>query len=123
MHRSVASILMLLFSWLIVQPLVASSGELSLPSCCRKSGKHHCMMTRTAQTDTGRGVKSIAEKCPCCPHSTTASQAQSIAPGTGNAIFAGLVRHPAVSPQTEAGYRISRSRSQHKRGPPTLILS
>lgn len=124
MHRSVASILMLLFSWLIVQPLVASSGELSLPSCCRKSGKHHCMMARTAQTsDNGAGIKTIAEKCPCCPHSTTASQAQSIAPGTSGAIFAGLVRHPSVCPQTEAGYRVSRSRSQHKRGPPALILS
>jgi hypothetical protein len=124
MHRSVALILMLLFSWLLVQPLVASSNELSLPSCCRKGGKHHCMMTRAAQAnDTGLGIKTIAAKCPCCPHFTTASQVQSVPPGVGKAVFAGLVSHPAVCSQTEAGYRVSRSRSQHKRGPPVLIFS
>lgn len=124
MQRSVASILMLLFSWLLVQPLFASSAELSLPLCCRKSGKHHCMMAHMAQTsDKGPGVKTIAEKCPYCPHSTTASQTQLIATGTGKAIFAGLVSHPSVCSQTEANYRVSYDRSRHKRGPPALILS
>ena len=69
------------------------------------------------------GIKTIAAKCPCCPHFTTASQVQSVPPGVGKAVFAGLVSHPAVCSQTEAGYRVSRSRSQHKRGPPVLIFS
>jgi hypothetical protein len=124
MQRGIASILTLLFCWLLALPLFASSGELRIPACCRKGGKHHCMAMHIAQlSDAALSVDTVAEKCPCCPHSTTASHAQFCAPPTNEAVFAGVVRHPAVSPQTEASYRVSYDRSRQKRGPPSLILS
>ncbi|MGC2659873.1 MAG: hypothetical protein WA324_18090 [Bryobacteraceae bacterium] len=123
MQRGIATIVTLVFGWLLVLPVFASSAELTLPPCCRKNGKHHCMMGRGGELAGAQaGLATITVKCPYCPYSTTASNAQFSSPAIGDAVFAGLVQHPAVSAQTEAVYRISYERSRHKRGPPSLIL-
>jgi hypothetical protein len=123
MRRGIAIVITLLFGWLIILPAVAASPESNLPACCRRNGKHHCSMHEKNATQ-GHAFSAIAEKCPRCPQSGTASPLPfSCSPTLGSAVFAGLVSHPAVSPQTEASYRISYDRSRQKRGPPSLILS
>ena len=123
MQRSIAAILTVLFSWLIIAPAFAQSGANTLPACCRKGGKHECALHHTEQPGASdRAVTSISDKCPFAPHSMVASQAHHHGLNTSRAIFAGLVRHPAVSPQTEAAFRVSYDRSRQKRGPPSLIL-
>jgi hypothetical protein len=123
-QRSIAIILTALFSWLIVLPMVLPSAAASLPACCRKNGKHRCVMTAGAESSaSGPVLTGITAKCPCCPTATMGTQTQFSTPGLSAAIFAGLVRHPAVSPQVEASYRISHDRARQKRGPPSFILS
>jgi hypothetical protein len=123
MQRSIATGLTLLLGWLLIASALVS-GESTLPACCRKAGKHHCVMTHgTRAEDSVPTATNITAKCPCCPLFTAASQVQFCAPAIGQAIFAGAIRHPAVSPQTESNYRISHDRSRQKRGPPFLILT
>jgi|SRR5581483_2464773 len=124
MQRGIASILVMLFGWLLVLPALASSTNSVIPACCRKNGKHHCTAMHPGQeTDSDPGLNSVSAKCPCCPQSTVASAGHVFAPATTEAIFAGLVGHPAVAPQTAANFRISQDRSRQKRAPPSLILS
>jgi hypothetical protein len=123
MRRSVATLLALVFSWMLVLPAFAVSAESNLPACCRNNGKHHCMKQMQPASGSGASLAAIGEKCPYFPRSTTAMHVETFAPGIGQAIFAGIVRHPAVSPQTEVGYRASHLRSKQKRGPPSLVLS
>lgn len=62
------------------------------------------------------------EKCPYYPASVVALHGNALAPPVAQAVFAGLIAHPAVAAQTESKLRISRSRSRQKRGPPALFL-
>ncbi len=61
------------------------------------------------------------EKCPFAPSDAITVPAHDfLGVLPGGSIFAGLVSHPAVFPQTLAKWRISRDRSHQKRGPPTV---
>ncbi len=123
MRRSIAIVLTLVFSSLLILPAFASSAESNLPACCRRDGTHHCMMRTGSPSASGVSIAAIGEKCPYLQHSTTAAHVETFTPALNQAIFAGMVRHPEVSPQTEAGYRASYLRSEQKRGPPTSLLS
>jgi hypothetical protein len=123
MQRSIATLLAFVFSWLLMLPAFTGSAESNLPTCCRKNGKHHCMMRMQSPSEEGAAFTTVAEKCPYFPHSTTATLIKTFAPGVSLAIFAGIARHSCLSPQTEAGYRASYLRSKQKRGPPSFILS
>jgi hypothetical protein len=63
-----------------------------------------------------------AEKCPYCPTAIAVVHGNTFVPPPAQAVFAGLVGHPAVAAQTESKLRISRNRSRQKRGPPTILL-
>src|SRR4051794_32962004 len=115
MRRSIAILIALVFSWMLILPAFAASAESGLPGCCRKNGKHHCMRTQSP-SESGDSWVAVGPKCPYLSQSTTASHIDTFAPGIGQAIFADIIRHPAVSPQTEAGYRASYLRSKQKRG-------
>jgi hypothetical protein len=122
MRRGIAIALSMLFGWLLLLPAFAAGGESTVPACCRRSGKHHCA-TRVHSNSTDTSMVSINDKCPCVPQATVATHVEFSAPPIGRAIYAGLIGHPAVSPQTEAGYRVSHFRSRQKRGPPAPSLS
>jgi hypothetical protein len=117
-----ATLLVALFSFSLISPVVfASDAESKLPACCRRGGKHHCeMMASQSESSSGPAVQ--AGRCgffpaaPAIPASRTVSL-----PGVSQVIFAGLVSHPASRPQTEALCRISYSRAGQKRGPPSLL--
>jgi hypothetical protein len=122
MRRSIAIALTMLFGWLLLVPAIAAVGESTVPACCRKSGKHHCM-THSHANSTGTSVASLRDKCPCVPQATVATHVEFSAPSSSQVIYAGLLAHPAVAPQTEAGFRVSHSRARQKRGPPAFFLS
>jgi hypothetical protein len=103
---------------LMLPAFAASSGNANLPACCLKSGKHHC--TGGMGQD---GTQTLTQKCPFVQHASVPAGGASVTPSTANFIFAGLVSHPAGSPQIEAHCRISFSRSRQKRGPPAFLLS
>jgi len=123
MRRSVAILLALAFSWTLILPVFAASAESNLPACCRKDGKHHCMMQMESRSASGDSFVAAGEKCPYFPNSIAATHVETFAPALSRTIFAGIIQHPAISPQTEAGYRASYLRSGQKRGPPSSLLS
>jgi hypothetical protein len=63
-----------------------------------------------------------AEKCPYCPTAIAVVRGNTFVPAIAQAVFAGLVAHPAVAAQMQSKLSISRNRSRQKRGPPTILL-
>jgi hypothetical protein len=122
MRRGIALSLMMLFSWTLIAPLFASDADANLPPCCRRNGKHHCMM-RMMERHRGNqaGFASVSEKCPCFPVSTCAVYSPIFKPEAEEQFYAAIVRHPAIASQTETLYRISFLRCNQKRGPPTPL--
>jgi hypothetical protein len=100
---------------------ISAKGESSLPACCRRNGKHHCMLTRASGEDAagaGSMLQAPLEKCPYYPASPAAFHQSQFGIAPSQIIFAELLSHPAVHAQLESRQRISRSRSRQKRGPP-----
>lgn len=110
--------LLMLFMLPFAMPLFgATADQASVPVCCRRSGKHHCMM---ASHSTQSRV--IGTECPYHILPPAVMVVPTFAPSTAASIFAGVLRHPVVTPQVEARQRVSFDRSRQKRGPPLLSL-
>jgi hypothetical protein len=118
MRRTIAFSLLMVFSWMLIVPLFGPDAEANLPPCCRRNGKHHCMMRRMERQS---GFTSASEKCPCVPPSTGVLHSATYKPETGEQFHAEAVRPPACAAQTEALYRLSFLRSHQKRGPPAPL--
>jgi hypothetical protein len=95
--------------------------ENSLPACCRRNGVHHCMgnMQRPANA-----APAFTERCPSFPQpSTTPSQTSGATPLLIQQSIAFEFAAMDAAYQADTQRRISRSRSHHKRGPPTVLLA
>jgi len=125
MRRVPATLLVFLFSFSLIAPALSVDAQANLPACCRRGGKHHCAMMDRDMAEapsSGVAIDTLRVKCPffpnggatvpeCGPALLTASQTAGVA----------VVSLIADRTRTEAGYRISLSRSHHKRGPPILL--
>jgi hypothetical protein len=122
MRRALAMVLLVGFSLPLIAPLFASGfSEASLPACCRRNGKHHCMMAATMMGEASSRERTVAEKCPYSPFAGLAlmlphAYAAAHRPGT----TAGYAGPAAIVRDALAGYRISADRTRQKRGPPSL---
>jgi hypothetical protein len=122
MRRLLASALVLaFFSPLIAPVFTASVIEVDLPACCRRNGKHHCVMYRMAMGWAPWPYRTVQDKCPYSPFAHLSVllfhgyfSPERTASAAHSAVLAARV------PQAEAGYRISFSRSRQKRGPPDV---
>jgi hypothetical protein len=126
MRRALASLLSAVLSFPLIAPSILAQTDSGLPACCRRNGQHHCAMpsmrTGDATPDTSPSIRADLAKCPYGPAGTSAPGESKVAPPRDSqAIFALLFSHPAVPTQTEAQYRVSFSRSRHKRGPPAFL--
>lgn len=127
MRKLISILLLAVFGLPFLLPMLAmgQDAEAGLLACCRRDGKHHCMMS---MDERGKLVishepqfKAPTEKCPYCPSSVTPAQPNPLAaPPIEAAIYGDFFSHPAGFTQTETRRRISRDRSNGKRGPPTL---
>ena len=125
MRRVPAILLTLVFSFSLIAPALSPHGESDLPACCRRDGKHHCAMMGRDMAEapsSGPVADAVHVKCPLFP------SGRALVPECGPALVAPshaaritLATRTAEKVHTEAGYRISLSRSHHKRGPPTLV--
>jgi len=121
-RRTIALSLLTIFGWLMIAPLFAPDAEASLPPCCRRHGKHHCMMQMMQRLSGNQpGFTSVSEKCPCVPAVAGAIHSSKYKPEAGEQFYADVVRRPACAAQTEALYRVSFLRSNQKRGPPAPL--
>jgi hypothetical protein len=122
MRRTIALALTALFCWTLIAPVFWPGADANLPPCCRRNGKHHCMMRMMGQLGgKGKGFTSVSEKCPCEPASTCAVYSPVFKPEAGKPFYTQVVRRPAPAPRTEVLYRIAFLRSHPKRGPPTPL--
>jgi hypothetical protein len=125
LRKLLAITLLALFGLPLIQPLLAlkPNSEANLPACCRRNGKHHCMMSMAERGQFASRAPqflSPADKCPYFPVSTAIVQGNAFGMPIAQAIFAELIAHPAITAQTKSKLRISLNRSRQKRGPPSL---
>jgi hypothetical protein len=126
--RKFLSILLLAgFGLPLVSPLLAlgATSNAGLPACCRRNGKHHCVVSMTERSKIlahGTQISGPIEKCPYCPTAVAVTHHDLLAIGKSESVFASLVTRPAGRVQTESKWRISRDRSRQKRGPPAKSL-
>lgn len=128
MRRLLSISLLLLFMLPLVSPLfAASAADAEVPVCCRRDGKHHCIMSAVAKSLSGDTAKaetaSLQERCPYNPVSPAAVNLPFVPHQIQAAIFTGILNQSAYHAQTETTPRITPDRSHQKRGPPTLTLS
>lgn len=127
LRRLLAITLLVMLGLPLASPLfaiTAKSGN-GLPACCRQGGKHHCMSDLTELPEgasVSREFRAPVDRCPYSPGLTSAVRPSQAILSTGDAIYAGLISHPAVVAQTQSKWRIARDRSRLKRGPPSPLL-
>jgi hypothetical protein len=129
-RRLLAILIAILVGLPTITPLFALStgDDLSRPACCRRDGKHHCMladmdMSGPSSNRAGFNAPSVSERCPYGAKSVPSTSHPDWSLDTAQAVFAGVVAHPAVAPQTESKRRVSSDRSRQKRGPPASLLA
>ena len=121
MRRTLASILLAVFSFPLISLVLRANAASNLPSCCRREGKHHCSMD-SADPSSGLALKAIQPKCANYPATSAAPANWNLALFKDSlSISASLVSYPSLQARAEAQYRVSFSRSRQKRGPPTPL--
>jgi len=114
----------------LIAPMLSTGAmaESMLPACCRRDGKHHCMMSAAARAiilgETNDGAVSVGtppEQCPYRQRSLVAVHLQVFTPAATATHSAFLLHAPSAAAQAECLRRISFDRSRQKRGPPSLL--
>jgi hypothetical protein len=124
-RRVLSFTLLLLFSLPLISPLLAltAGSDANLPACCRRNGAHHCARTtHPADPAAGINLSTIPQHCPAYPAVITQARHGDLSIHTAPLIFAGIISHPTVKPQTQARARVAFDISRQKRGPPTDLL-
>jgi hypothetical protein len=125
-RRVLTFTLLLLFSLPLISPVLAltASSDANLPACCRRNGAHHC--TKITQSPQLPGseidLSAIPPRCPAYPAVVSPVRHGDLSFHAASLIFAGIVSHPTVKPQTQARARVALDISRQKRGPPTDLL-
>jgi hypothetical protein len=100
---------------------IAAGAQSNVPACCRRDGKHHCMMGNVEALLGNSGHPRLIAPIEKCPYQQRALSAvhhdtlSSIALASGSLL---LVQSQSASEQAECLRRISFDRSRQKRGPP-----
>jgi hypothetical protein len=102
---------------------MGAAAETTLPACCRRDGKHHCMgnMAVAAAADGQTRVQAPREICPYQQRALVVAHQQLSVAAVPVETAAIRLRQPSTPAQAECLRRISFDRSRQKRGPPTLL--
>lgn len=123
MRRAFASLLVAVFSFPLIAPVVLANTTSDFPTCCRRNGKHHCGMVDTAERGelpTGLAVEAIQPKCPLFPNAgTVAVSCHTVLPDSSSDFRVRLVLRSANRKTNENIPQIASHGSVQKRGPPT----
>jgi hypothetical protein len=121
MRRTIALALTMIFSWMLIGPAFGPDADANLPPCCRRNGKHHCMMRMEQLSGKRKGFTAVSEKCPCLPASTCAVHSPIFHPKTRRQFEAEVTRQPVRPALSAALCRLCFFRGNPKRGPPSLL--
>lgn len=122
MRRIPASVLLLLFSYSLITPLLFAEPESKIAACCRRDGKHHCAkMAKMAESDGGVRITPTAT-CSLFQRGASAPVSGDVAvPTPVRVTVATITAEPAPAQQSEVKRRIAEARAWQKRGPPSLL--
>jgi hypothetical protein len=119
MRRAIALTLLALFSWMLIAPLFAPDAEASLPPCCRRHGKHHCVMQRLlALSGKPGGPPALQEPCPCQPSGGGAVQSRIYTTPAPRLFEPGFVQPATLPERSETPRPIAFLDVHPQRGPP-----
>ena len=124
MRHISASVLLILFSYTLITPLLFAEPESQIAACCRRDGKHHCAkMAQAAHADAADTLRVTNSKtCPLFPPGASAPVTGDVAVPAPNPVFITAVEaFPAPAEQVEIRRRIAAARAWQKRGPPSLL--
>lgn len=123
MRRALASILLAVFSFLLIAPVAFADPESNLPACCRRDGAHHCSMGATMNDEaSGSGFQAARDRCPAFPiASASPTGAEFALANRAGVVSRAELSYPSVPFQTESRFSVSFSRSRQKRGPPAVV--
>ena len=74
-----------------------------------------------ASSMPGSGAAAVRDKCPFAREALAALLVVRFTAPTAGAVFARVMQHASVAPQSKAQLRVSFDRARQKRGPPTLL--
>ena len=126
-------LLSIVLFWATLFPMLAPAlaagavGRSTLPACCRRDGKHHCMMSAEERAllmgESGGAIRvgTPPQPCPYSQRSLAAAHLQPFTPGAAARHAEFLFHQPSAAVQAECLRRISFDRSRQKRGPPSLL--
>lgn len=128
LRRLLSIVLLAILGLPMAVPLFAATAtsEANLPACCRRSGKHHCMSGEIelgSKAPLKTTFSAPKERCPFAPKATALVHRDVFGDRVLVASFYSQQTYDAVIAQTESKFRISRSRSRQKRGPPALLFA
>ena len=124
MRRAFTWLLLAVLSFPLVPPVLLANTTSDLPSCCRRTGKHHCAMVDTADR-VGLLANPSAQvsrpKCPLFPKAgfvvvASKTTVLSVSPRVGPPHLFRL----AIQKKNEHPPRIASRGLAQKRGPPIL---
>ena len=125
MRRAFASLLVSVFSFPLIAPVLLANTTADLPACCRLAGKHHCAMADMAergQSPAGLALMAIQPKCPLFPNAgAVAVSCHTVLPGTSSNFRVRQVLRSASRKTNENIPQIALRGSLRKRGPPTCF--
>jgi hypothetical protein len=126
-RRLLSISLLLLLTLPLVSPLFASSAaDANVPACCRRDGKHHClmmmdMMARGSASDaTQTKSATVQESCPYTLVASVAINLPFVPDEVRTAISASTLSTDTDPIPTGFAREVTLDRSHQKRGPPSL---
>jgi len=121
MRRLLSILLLAAFGLPVIAPALAlgEAPDAHLPACCRRNGAHHCTMRLPSSTNAP-ALSSICPRFPQPSATTPTGTSTALASVTTVQLFELTSLTPTQ--RAEAQRRLSRERSRHKRGPPTILL-
>jgi hypothetical protein len=125
MRRALASLLLVLYSFLLIGPALLANGASNIPSCCRRDGKHRCAAMSKGDPDGASAdpaIQTAAKRCPYFPKAAAVPAFSQIALTIAvRTTFGPPLTQSSIQRQSESLHHISFSRCRQKRGPPNKI--
>ena len=97
----------------------------NLPACCRRNGKHHCLMSMAERRQLlghNRQFDPPAEKCPYAPLAVAAVHTEFFAVPASPSVLTAFHANAVTFAQTQSLLRVAQTNSRRKRGPPSQRL-
>ena len=118
MRRILAILLLAIFGLTAAAPALGDATTARIPACCKRTGAHHCMGNMTPATN----APTVSALCPHFPQPSSNAPSSTTTFTTPRIITIGFQTALTPTERAETQRRISRERSRHKRGPPTILL-